>query len=496
MAKAKILIVDDEQDVCETIQDRLRALNYDAHYVLNGPDALEWVKKNPPDLIILDILMPNMDGYEVSQKLMDGNPVSAIPIIMLTALHSQQNKLKALTMGIDDYITKPFDFEELVARMEAVLRRGRRPFGSASNKSPASSVKNTLSSEDSKRLNLLKEMSQKQIRKLEPIYNIQSSTGYSYPFAAHLLGTPPGAEWAQLELLTEWGCFDKEFFDKILLCPFCKNYNLNIRENCPSCKSVDLKIVDMIHHYRCAYTGIEEEFKQGIEYVCPKCHRELKNIGVDYDKPGQNFLCEACHSLSADAETRGQCRACNQIFSIETAIRQIIFSYLFTPTASEAIAQGAFSKKTDQESWINKERDVYNLSYFRSVLTQEVRQAQHFKRPLSLILLTIENLKAIYAQKGEVVTSQVMKQITEIFKENLRNIDLPAYFQENSLVAMLLECDKVLASEIAQKIRSKLEAFSSSKFNSLKFSLRAVSFEKDGKSEDVLLKKLLEVQPL
>ncbi len=488
MTRGKILIVDDEEEVCETIQARLQALDYDASYVLNGSDALQFVKKSPPDLILLDILMPGVDGYEVAEKIIKNNPSSPIPIIMLTALHSQQSKLKALTMGIDDYITKPFDFEELVARVENVLRRGKQ------KDSPVRKM--NLSSDDLKRLDLLREMKKAQMAKLDPVYNLQSATGYNYPLAARILNTNDGSESTQLEILAQRKCFQKEFFDKILICPFCKNYNLNIRETCPSCKSANIKIVDMIHHYRCAYTGIEEEFKQGIRYVCPKCHLELKNIGVDYDKPGQNYLCESCDTHSPESETRGQCRACLQIFLVENALRHTIFSYLMTQEAFEVCEKGIFGVPTNPNPEMAEGQEVYNLSYFRALLTQELLQADHFKRSLSLILLTVENFKMIQSEQGEGVSSKLMKQVTEFFKAELRSIDLPAQFQENSLVAMLLECNQELVREIAARIRSKLAKAIPQTLAKLNVSVRTASFPEDGKSEDVLLKKLLEAKPL
>ncbi len=491
MAKTKILIVDDEKDVCETIQDRLQSLGYDAYYVLNGPQALERVSQNPPDLILLDILMPDMDGYEVSQKLIEGEESSKIPIIMLTALHSQQNKLKALTMGIDDYVTKPFDFEELVARINIVLKRAKKTVPEKKQTLRTS----LLNPEDQKRIQFLKAWVGHEKQKLQPLYNLQALNGYQYPFAANFFGVNDGSEVLQLEILAQRGCLNREFFDKILCCPFCKNYNLNIRETCPRCKSADVKIVEMIHHYRCAYMGMEEEFKDDISYVCPKCHQQLKNIGVDYDKPGQNYFCEACHSLSPEAQTSAQCRACHQLFLVENALRQIIFSYLTTPQTAEVIERGVFIK-LDQNSWMDEGQEVYNLRYFRSLLTQELRQARHFKRPLALILLSVEGLKDMEEKEGEVYAARIMKKLTEVFKSILRTVDVPAQFQENSLVALLVECDKKMASNLARKIHSKIQELLPAEFDSLKSSIRVVSFEEDGKSEDALLKKLLEAKPV
>lgn len=494
MNKAHILIVDDEEDVCKLIQDRLKSLGYEASYVLNGPDALSYAEKKHPDLIILDIMMPGMDGYEVSKRLIDGQAVSTIPIIMLTAHQSQGDKLKALMMGIDDYITKPFDFEELVARIESVLRRSRRQ-GVQKNIAGSSKVLPSLNPEDQKRLKLIREMINSKVSRLDPIYNVLTQTGYTYPLAAKVLELKDGSEINDLDLLVERQCLQREFFDKILLCPFCKNYNLNIREVCPACKSPHLKIKDMIHHYRCAYTGIEDEFKEGIQYVCPKCHRELRNIGVDYDKPGQNYFCEACKNLSTSAETRGQCRACDQIFEIENSLRQVIYSYHLSPRAKEVIEKGAFLDQVAEETWIDQEVDVYNLRYLRSLLSQEIKQAEHFTRPLSLLMLSVENYQGFKQQRGDVVAVKLMKDLTQTLKESLRDIDIPARFQENSLVVMMTELAQKSVIEIAKAIQEKITKNLKSQYSSADFAIRTVTYPNDGKNEDALLKNLLNASP-
>ncbi len=493
MAKSKILIVDDEKEVCEVIQDRLRSLGYETRYVLNGLEALDAVKKERLDLILLDILMPGMDGYEVSKRLINHEGVSTIPIIMLTALNSQRDKLKALTMGIDDYVTKPFDFDELVARIEAVLRRSQKEKASEAR---APSKGKSLSVEDGKRLQLLKDMIQQKVQKIIPEYNLNSQSGYAYPFAAKIFANQDGSEILHLDVLTQRQCLMSEFFDRVLLCPFCKNYNLNIRETCLTCHSPHLKMVEMIHHFRCAYTGMEEEFKQGIDYVCPKCHHELKSIGVDYDKPGQNYYCEACHDLSIEASTGAQCRHCLQIFLIENALRQNIYAYQLTQQAYETVESGQFISSGTQDSWMDEEVDVYNLRYLRSLLSQEIKQAGHFKRPLSLVLLTFENFNNVLREQGEAVAKKIFKAITELFKENLRDVDIPARFQENSLIAMMVECDKKLSLKILQKIHSAIEEKLQALYGNILLTLKTVSFPEDANNEETLLKKLLESSPV
>ena len=123
--RAKILLVDDEQAILHGLKRQLTAQGYDIRTASNGLEALEEIKKNPPELILLDLMMPGMDGldvtYEVRSKLRNN-----VPIIVLSAREEEQKKVEALDLGADDYLTKPFGLDELLARIRVALRRAQR----------------------------------------------------------------------------------------------------------------------------------------------------------------------------------------------------------------------------------------------------------------------------------------------------------------------------------------------------------------------------------
>lgn len=115
----KILIVDDEKPICDLIDLNLSASGYHCTSVQNGLDAIDLVEKEAFDLILLDIMLPGADGYDVIEYI---RPLK-IPVIFITAKHEVKDRVKGLKLGADDYLVKPFDVVELVARVEAVLRR-------------------------------------------------------------------------------------------------------------------------------------------------------------------------------------------------------------------------------------------------------------------------------------------------------------------------------------------------------------------------------------
>ena len=118
----RILLVDDEPDLRQMVRRYLQAEGFDVADVADGESALARLRKSTPDLILLDIGMPDMDGFTVLQEV---RKTSEVPVIMLTARSEEIDRVMGLTMGADDYLTKPFSPRELVARIRAVLRRGR-----------------------------------------------------------------------------------------------------------------------------------------------------------------------------------------------------------------------------------------------------------------------------------------------------------------------------------------------------------------------------------
>jgi two-component system, OmpR family, alkaline phosphatase synthesis response regulator PhoP len=129
VSNAKILVVDDEPSILGTLKAYLEQEGYSTYVAADGPAALKAARAVKPDLIVLDVMLPGMDGFEVLQQL---RRESDVYVLMLTAKSEETDKVVGLSVGADDYLTKPFSPRELVARVKAVLRRGR----SGSNRTP------------------------------------------------------------------------------------------------------------------------------------------------------------------------------------------------------------------------------------------------------------------------------------------------------------------------------------------------------------------------
>ncbi|MDD3065028.1 MAG: response regulator transcription factor [Endomicrobiaceae bacterium] len=118
-----ISIVDDEEDILEALSVFLKKNGYDVITAPNAADFFKQLKKKTPDLFILDLMLPDMDGYDICKKLKNDPKYSSIPVIMLSAKSEESDKIIGLELGADDYVTKPFSQKELLARIKVIHRR-------------------------------------------------------------------------------------------------------------------------------------------------------------------------------------------------------------------------------------------------------------------------------------------------------------------------------------------------------------------------------------
>jgi len=123
---ARVQIVEDSPDIAELVRHYLTRAGYEATTFSSGRDALIHARQTPPDLVVLDIMLPGMDGMQVCQALRAEPSTANVPIIMLTARGEEADRVRGLELGADDYVTKPFSPKELVARVAALLRRTER----------------------------------------------------------------------------------------------------------------------------------------------------------------------------------------------------------------------------------------------------------------------------------------------------------------------------------------------------------------------------------
>ena len=127
--EARLLVVEDEPNILELLSASLRLAGFEVATATGGLEALQAVQRHRPDLIVLDVMLPDLDGFDVARRLRSGD--TRTPVLFLTAKDATEDKVTGLTVGGDDYVTKPFSLEEIVARIRAVLRRTSGSAGAA-----------------------------------------------------------------------------------------------------------------------------------------------------------------------------------------------------------------------------------------------------------------------------------------------------------------------------------------------------------------------------
>jgi two-component system, OmpR family, response regulator len=141
---ARLLVVEDEPNILELLSASLRYAGFDVVTAADGDQAVHAAQRHRPDLIVLDVMLPDMDGFEVLHRLRSGG--TRTPVVFLTARDATEDKVRGLTLGGDDYVTKPFSLEEVIARIQAVLRRTQ---GGQAERSPRLTFADVELDEDS-----------------------------------------------------------------------------------------------------------------------------------------------------------------------------------------------------------------------------------------------------------------------------------------------------------------------------------------------------------
>jgi len=171
---------------------------------------------------------------------------------------------------------------------------------------------------------LLSKFQSGELATLEPVYD--PKTGYHYPVVEAIVGEVSQVE-PFLSKLHASGVLEKKLYDKSIFCPKCSSANVSIRYCCPFCKSFDIQKSSLVEHVKCGYMDLEDNFREGDKYVCPKCHKTMSKIDVDYRKAGIWCKCENC-SKSFDIPVPAHfCRDCRVNFTFEEASLKDVYSY-------------------------------------------------------------------------------------------------------------------------------------------------------------------------
>jgi GGDEF domain-containing protein len=281
-----------------------------------------------------------------------------------------------------------------------------------------------------------------------------SPVGYSLPWADDILGVGRGQSLAELNRLAAEGLLFAEPQDSVNLCPHCNDYYINFREVCPCCASPEIARVKTIQHFTCAYSGPETNFIKDGKYICPKCDRVLKHIGVDYAKPGEVVICRRCGQTSQESEINCLSLTCGAVFPPHQTIPFPINRYRLTAKGKEAAFRGYFASNgygNVLQSFLN----IYQYPFFEKCAAMEIKRSLRYKRPFCLIRLKITNLEDIEAQIGYQQKVSLIKELMVLCASETRETDLIVLCPDDDILLLLIETDEEPAVRVLNRIASK-----------------------------------------
>ena len=193
-----------------------------------------------------------------------------------------------------------------------------------------------------------------------------------------------------LEYLASADYLDKQFFDRLSVCPSCGSHHVNVREACSTCKSPHISPVSLLHHFRCGYVGPADAFvHDGKGRICPKCHGRLEDLGTDHDVPGENFTCHSCHASFQVPEVEGLCMACQTRTPGDQLLHKDIHSYRLNSLGMAALTNGHLFDQEEEQLLEGDGRPIYRRHVFLFLLEDEMRRAKRYGTAFSLIMLRL-----------------------------------------------------------------------------------------------------------
>lgn len=287
---------------------------------------------------------------------------------------------------------------------------------------------------------------------LEPMATTSSPFGYVYPPVEAFLVRRQTEDSALqvLEFLDTQHLVSSRFVTKSHFCSSCGSAFLNFKEVCPDCTTEDIEAEELLHHFRCGHVGERSDFKTATGLACPKCERELRHIGVDYDKPSVVYRCNACnHRFQAPAVV-STCFHCGRSAEPEQQVLRPVKAYSVSAIGDNAARYGMehlFMRvlDTELELW-----PYEALKQFARI--ERARIARYQLSSSSLAVVHFGNLSDLYVKVGK-RAGEVFGELSQVFKSVLRKSDVIACHSESIFVLVLTETQ----ADQAQRALERLE---------------------------------------
>jgi two-component system cell cycle response regulator len=396
-SKHKILIVDDEPLNVKLMAAKLPPEQYETILAYGGSEALEKVATGKPDLVLLDIMMPGMDGYEVTRRIKSDPARQNIPVILVTALDGTDNKIKGLEAGADEFLNKPVNTAELLARIRSLvsLKKYQEKMGTQTN---AGNLTQKQKGKDSS--------TEKQIG-LPTILLVEDDEKDSKLIRSYLHGEPYQIRFAR-DGEEAMSCAQQEDIDLILL---------------------DILLPGMDGFEVCRRLKQMEETRN-IQIVVITSLRDLESKVKGIELGADDYLVKPIN-----------------VHELRVRMKALIKKKAYLDSVHAGQGTSVHSAITD------KLTGLYNYGYFKHFLELEVERSQRYGHPVALVMIDIDDFSEHNAVLGHLAGDDILRQLGALIKKNTRGIDAAARYGGEEFVVVLPETDVDGAIKMAERIR-------------------------------------------
>jgi len=313
-----------------------------------------------------------------------------------------------------------------------------------------------------RRVVLLRELTRRTDPVLRPVPCTMSPSGFRYPAAEEVIHTAPGEERGLLEQMADLGLLERQFADKVRLCPDCSRFEINLREVCPSCGSLNVAVVDMIRHFHCGHVAPETAFTQGVHKVCPGCNRALRHLGVDYERPSSTGVCAGCDHPFREPRLSCLCHACLRVFPGERAVELRMYAYRLTERGTTAAESGRIEETERPSPFMEPALGIYTFRFLEERLDEEVSRARRYGHPCILLLVGVTGMEGYEEVHGRAAAAELFHGVARLVKEAARECDVVA-LKDGRTFALFLpdtcaEEGHVLAARFAREVEALVPA--------------------------------------
>lgn len=347
-----------------------------------------------------------------------------------------------------------------------------------------------LSPQDKTKLRFLRFLLCRNIKELLPYPNKESLIGYEYPWATPFWETPEVA-FNNLMRLLNAGIFNGELADKINFCPRCQSWAVVIRDICPKCGSLDIEVTEMVHHFRCATVAPIQEFLKGESLICPKCHQELRHIGLDYDKPSDLYYCYSCQERFTDPEYQALCHNCGATCDVAELGQRRIFRLFVTNAIYaeiEEIIKGVETteKKSAEDEYISEE-------FLNLIFQKEVYRSRRYKKSFGLIIFNGFGDEQIPPESRKY--EKIIRMMKECIYHSLRKADMIFAYKPGIFVILLPETNWEGTRIVTDRLREAFQKYTELlQLHHTSWRISASTIDPNTQNAEMVLKNMLEAE--